>query len=103
MDRRQTVRRWLELRDREGLTYAQLSARCGIPVNTLTHWAWRLRKEGAAAVEQPEFVELVPKPRTAASASPHLVVELRNDLRVHVDADFDPDVLVRVVRALERC
>jgi hypothetical protein len=100
MDRRQTVRRWLELRDLEGLTYAQLSARCGIPVNTLTHWAWRLRKEGAAAVERPE---LVPKPRTVISSSPHFVVELRNDLRVHVDSAVDSDVLVRVVRALERC
>ena len=103
MDRRQTVRRWLELRDREGLTYAQLSSRCGIPVNTLTHWAWRLRKEDAAPVDHPEFVELVSKPRAAASSSPHLVVELRNDLRVHVDTSVDLDALVRVVRALERC
>lgn len=103
MDRRQTVRRWLELRDREGLTYAQLSVRCGIPVNTLTHWAWRLRKEAAASGDQPEFVELVPKPHTAASSSPHLVVELRNDLRVYVDAAVDLEALVRVVRALERC
>ena len=38
MDRRQQVRRWLDLREREGLTYAQLSARSGIPANTLRQW-----------------------------------------------------------------
>jgi len=45
MDRRATIRGWLALREREGLTYAQLAARCGINASTLAHWAWRLRRE----------------------------------------------------------
>lgn len=35
MDRRKEVERWLTLRDRPGLTYRELSQRCGLQPNTL--------------------------------------------------------------------
>lgn len=103
MDRRQFVRRWLALREREGLTYLQLSARSGIPANTLAHWAWKLRKEAAEPAADVEFVELVPSHRPGDAPASRIVIELSNDRRVLVDASVDADALARIVRALERC
>lgn len=103
MDRRQLVRRWLALRERESLTYLQLSARSGIPANTLAHWAWKLRREAGESVADVEFVELVPSHRPGDAPAARIVIELRNDRRVLVDASVDADALARIVRALERC
>jgi hypothetical protein len=33
------------MREREGLTYAELSERCGLAVATLAWWSWRLRRD----------------------------------------------------------
>jgi len=59
MDRRATIRRWLALREREGLTNAQLAARSGVNASTLAHWAWRLCRESRRRSDD-AFVELVP-------------------------------------------
>ena len=73
MDRRREVQRWLALRDREGLTYRNLSARSGIPANTLAHWAWRLRREERSTRESAPFVELVSAP--LHEALPEFIVQ----------------------------
>ena len=104
MDRRQVVRRWLRLREREGLTYVQLSARSGIPANTLAHWAWKLRRQvPKASTAGVEFVELVPGHREEDLPASRIVIELGHDRRVVVDASVDAEVLAHIVRALERC
>jgi len=41
------VQHWLAVREREHLTYRELSQRSGIPRNTIAYWAWRLRRESA--------------------------------------------------------
>jgi transposase-like protein len=102
MDRRATIRSWLALREREGLTYPQLSARSGINASTLAHWAWRLRREGERRSDE-AFVELVPhEPRDKPSPSQAVVV-LRGERRLVVDAAIDSASLTRLVQALERC
>ena len=102
MDRRGEVRRWLKLRDREGLTYRDLSARSGIPANTLAHWAWRLRREGKQGrSERVGFVEV--SAAGAHSAAGRVEIVTRTDRRLIVDADLSPELLQRLVGALERC
>jgi transposase-like protein len=103
MDRRATIRRWLALREREGLTYAQLAARSGINASTLAHWAWRLRREQETR-DDGAFVELVPATgEVATSSRSQVVVELRGERRLVVDAAIDSASLTRLVQALERC
>ena len=53
--RREEIERWLEVRDREGLTIRETADRAGIPAGTLSWWTHRLRQERRAG-----FVEVVP-------------------------------------------
>jgi len=103
MDRRAEVERWLALRDRESLTYLELSQRCGIRANTLAHWAWRLRQERSTQPEGPSFVELVTASAPANESNSRVEIILRGDRRVIVDAWIDTDALARVLAAVERC
>lgn len=104
MDRRAEVEHWLALRDRENLTYLELSRRSGIRANTLAHWAWRLRRERSPRTDAPPFVELVPKAESPREmAAPRIEIILRSDRRVIVDASIDADALARVLAAVERC
>lgn len=99
MDRRRAVQRWLDLREREGLTYRELSRRSGIPANTLTHWAWRLRKESRP--EPRAFVELVPAEDARRDSRVEIIV--RGERRVLVDPSIEPETLTRILSAVERC
>jgi hypothetical protein len=92
----------LERRERLGLTYRQLSDETGIPANTLAHWARRLRREARGDARprrgRAAFVELVAGPRASG-----IELVLRGDRRLRIEADFDEDLLARVVAAVERC
>ena len=55
---RSEVERWLRVREREGMSFAELARRSGIPVGTLANWAHRLRRL-AASEQGPGFVEVV--------------------------------------------
>ncbi|MBL8861277.1 MAG: hypothetical protein JNK02_04615 [Planctomycetes bacterium] len=103
MDRRTEVERWLALRDREHLTYLELSQRSGIPANTLTHWAWRLRRERLVQPAAPAFVELVQTASPPNESGSRVEIILRGERRVVVDASIDADALVRVLAAVDRC
>jgi hypothetical protein len=103
MGRRAEVERWLALRDRERLTYLELSRRSGIPANTLAHWTWRLRRESAAQPAAPAFVELVSTAAPAQEPCSRVEIILRADRRVVVDASIDADALARVLAAVDRC
>jgi hypothetical protein len=97
--RRAEIRRLLERREREGLTYGQLAAASGIPKNTLAAWSSRFRRERATG-DAPGFVELVEEEPRSASA---FEVVLSEDRRLRVAPGFDEAELVRLVAALERC
>lgn len=100
------VRRWRE----GGLTAAEFAAETGINENTLTHWAWRLGKEGGPP-RTPAFVEVVtpgaleevPAAQAACveTATPqpfHLV--LPGGVEVRVPPRFDAAALRALVAAL---
>ena len=101
---REQVRRWLAKRDREGLTYRELSVCVGVPANTLCQWAWRFRHESARpAAEEPAFVQLTSAPSRGTSSSQRVEIVLRSKRRVIVDAAMDSAVLTRLLEAIERC
>lgn len=101
---REQVRRGLSKREREGLTYRELSARVGVPANTLCHWAWRLRGEAQSeAGAKPAFVELTVASRPESATGQRVEIVLRSKRRVIVDAAMDSSTLARLVAALERC
>ena len=114
MDRREEMRSLLVRREREGLTFRELSAQSGVPFGTLASWAWKLRQEFFAAIpvkrrrshRAPGFVELVAAPEDeAVRAEPigEVEVVLASGRHLVVREGFDEECLLRLVRALERC
>ena len=61
---RATYERLLEERDREGLSFSELSERSGVPIGTLQRWGRRLSAERQA--RSPAFVEVVAAPAVAS-------------------------------------
>lgn len=99
------MRRLLERREREKLTYREAAAlEPGVSINQL-FW-WRRRLLGTAPQPPDEndkpstFVELVEAPARSGS---QLEIVLARGRRIVVSGDVDESALVRVVRALERC
>lgn len=108
MDRRREVERWLAVREREGLTFRELSKRSGISAGTLGHWAWKLRRErGRAPRGERGFVELVADEARAVGAdvrtNSRVEIVLQGERRVIVDVGVDADALARILAAVERC
>lgn len=103
MVEREQVRRWLSKREREGLTYRELSAQVGVPANTLCQWAWRMRHEAAPTNERPAFVQLTSAQSHHEASAQRVEIVLRSKRRVIVDAALDSAVLTRLLAAIERC
>lgn len=104
MERRQQMQRWLAIRERDGLTYRELSQRVGVSANALAQWAWRLRHDAAKRSSTvAEFVELVPSAAPQDPPSSRVEIVTRSDRRVIVDAQIDVAVLTRILVAVERC
>ena len=96
--RRDEIRAWLELRDSEGLTYAELSELSGEARSALSWWSWKLRSEEAA--NAPTFVEVEVVPDDIDDS----VLELRcGEVRIDVRHGFDATLLREVVEALRGC
>lgn len=108
------VSRWR----RSGLTASEFASKAGLKASTLSYWAWRLTKgdtgkhkrtgprrrppKKRAAVVASRSLQLVELPAPMTVSSPEaLEVMLGGDVRVRVPVGFDPDTLMRVVRALE--
>lgn len=98
-DRREEVRRLLALRDREGLTYAELASRTGESPNALSWWAWRLRRETQDRRSE-RFVEVEMVDDNEGGRDAGLELLLIGGGRVRVERGFDEESLRRVVRAL---
>ena len=102
-DRREEMRRLLARRQREGLTFAELSRQTRIPVGTLAWWSSRLRSEPAG--DRAGFVEL--KAEVDPQVPPRddrIEVVLVRGRRLIVPRGFDAGEVLRLVRALEaRC
>ena len=81
---RSKIERYLTLRDREGLTYAALAARTGVPIGTLSYWSTKLRRE-SVQIRSPGFIELTPcdpepspQPQTTVHPSPDSSVRIHH-------------------------
>lgn len=108
MDRREQMRKWLARRERLGLTLRELSVETGVPVGTLGHWAWKLRRESSIAPRSgprtTAFVELVTDGSDRSPTSGACIeVLLAGGRRLLIPDGIDEDQISRVVRALERC
>ena len=108
MDRRDEMRRLLSRRDRAGLTFRELSAESGVPMSTLSFWAWKLRREADESASSADgaggFVELLARPEIIPEqVGAAIEILLAGDRRVVLRGEIDEARLQRVVRALERC
>jgi len=99
---RSEVERWLRVREREGVSFAELGRRSGIPVGTLANWAHRLRQL-AASEQGPGFVEVV---AAADPGSLHAgdadVITLRSPAGAQIElrGRFAEKVVARVLEQL---
>ena len=87
------MRELLSRKDRRGLTYEELSEETGIPVSTLGYWKRRLREE-----EGPVFEEVVIEDDVPGGTGIEVIGPRGH--RVVVSAEFDEELLRRVLEAL---
>jgi transposase-like protein len=104
-EREKQMRRLLQRREREGLTYRQAAAlEPGVTPNQLFWWRRKLfgRRDSPPPRKKPQqaFVEFVATPSTASS---RIEIVTRGERRLLVDSQVDESLLERIVRALERC
>ena len=92
---RAVYERLLAQREREGLTFPELSERSGVPLSTLQEWARRLRE---APSPSRAFVELTP---TSPGAPVEIV--LRSGRRVVLPDGRAFEGLAELVVLLESC
>jgi hypothetical protein len=105
--RRRQVAAVLARREREGLSLASLSADTGIPIGTLSWWAWRLRQESGPRAG---FVELSVTDGASGGGAGvipgggDLVVETAAGTRISMPVPVTPGILRVVLDAVEgRC
>jgi hypothetical protein len=101
------VRRLLEVRQSEHLTFQQLSERSGVPVHVLTYRAAQDRQGGEKRrSEHGAFVEVVAGVRedepTRPANSAGIEVHLPGGLCVRLDRCFDETALARLL-SIVRC
>lgn len=90
------IRELLSRRDREGLTYRELSEESGIPIGTLSYWRARLRRRES----EPLFEELrIVDEELEATRTGIEVIGPRGH-RVRFDEDASPELITRILAAL---
>ncbi len=97
---RDEIRRLLEVRTAENLTFKELAARTGIPVHVFHH---RAQQDNRAARAAPSsgFVEVVTSSMATAPPSPSgIELLLPGGVRVQLRLDFDKATLTRLLAAV---
>ena len=88
-----------------GLSLGAFARRQGLPLHRLQWWRGRLNELNEHSQEHPAPVRLVPvriRPTPASSSlPPGIELEIRGGRLLRMAGPFDPDLLVRLVRALE--
>lgn len=90
----------LARRDRLGLSWAELSRHCGLPVWTLRQWQARLSSPPRPRKPSRTFVPVRILPSARAELPP-LEVITPSGFRVRVPDGFDEGHLLRLLRTLE--
>jgi transposase-like protein len=93
--------RVLAERDREGLSFPELSARSGVPASTLQRWGRKLSSEGRIEEAAPPFVEVVPAAEEPPSG--RIEVLLRSGHVLYLDPGPPCAGLSELVTLLESC
>ena len=96
-NRREEMARLLQQRERHGLTYRELSERCGVPAHTLSWWSWKLRRE---AEDLPAFVEVK---LASDDRCPGFEIEAPSGHLLRVPPNFDAAALLRLLEVLSSC
>lgn len=101
--RRAEIATWLALREREGLTYQDLSDRCGLAASTLSWWSWRLRRESKRPTGGFTELSVVEDARPKNAVSTGLCLRVA-DIVIDIPHGFDADDLGRVLDVVRgRC
>jgi hypothetical protein len=94
--RQKEMEKWLGIREKEGISFRELSSRSGFPIGTLSSLSRKIRLE-----QNPElgFCELkvVEAPKVAPSS---VTVRFPSGHELIVDGEIDPASLERLTRAL---
>lgn len=95
---REEMKAILAIRDREGLSWAELAERTGVKASTLSWWSWKLRSEQRG---RPCFaeVELTGEPEPAGSA----LLLRHGDIEIELRPGFDAGLLAEVLAVLRCC
>ena len=96
---RAVYERLLAERDREGLTFSELSERSGVPIGTLQRWGRRLGRERATPARP--FVELLSTAATSSDSGVEVLLRSGRTLRLPARRPFEN--LGELVTLLESC
>jgi len=94
--RQKEMEKWLGIREKEGISFRELSARSGIPMGTLASMSRKIRLEKNPQVG---FCELKVVEATKAAPSP-VTVRFPAGHELVVDGQIDPESLKDLCRAL---
>ncbi len=95
------VRRLLQIRKTEKLSYKELSARSGVPIHVLAHRANRDERAARNIASQPgSFVEVVTGGDNPEQADESGVELLLGQVRIRVERGFDQETLTRLLATL---
>jgi len=102
--RREEIRRLLARRDREGLTYRELSKISGVAASTLSWWSWRLRRDPISPeVKFAELTVVDPAPNSSTDTTGTIAVSV-GDFEVRLNGQVDRATLALVMDELcSRC
>lgn len=97
------MRRILRLRERPGLSWAELCEETGVPMTTLRYYAARFKTEDEAKHPVTGFVEALAAPANLRT-DPILELVVGEGHVIRVPLGFDSDHLSRLLAVLEsRC
>ena len=92
--------RLLAMREREGLTFVELSEETGVPASTLAWWSSRLRRER----ESGQTLVPVDVVDEKASGDSGVEVEVADGAVIRLARGFDAGTLTRAIEVLsQRC
>ena len=107
------MRQWIELGEREDLSFRELAERAGVHPRTLSRWSRMLRERRAEELHNPHtaaaaratlpdeaFVKLEESEPAPAG---RIEIVLTGDRRIIVEGAIDVEALVRVIKAVEQC